>query len=110
MINKGKGGINQDLGININTLLYIKYIIIKDLLYSTGIYTQYFVTTYKIKESKKEYLYIYIKNIQPYICESLCGIPESNTTLYINYMSIKIYTYMGIVLKKRSELAKSLQT
>ena len=56
------------------------------------------------------YTYTYIKNIQPYICKSHCYIPESNATLYINYMSIKIHAYMAIVLKKRSELAKSLQT
>ena len=30
----------------------------KDLLYSTGNYTQYFVITYKGKESEKEYIYI----------------------------------------------------
>ena len=28
----------------------------KDLLYSTGNYTQYFVITYKGKESEKEYI------------------------------------------------------
>ena len=32
--------------------------IIKDLLYSTGNSTQYFVITYKGKESEKEYIYI----------------------------------------------------
>ena len=36
------------MGINISTLLYIKTYIIKDLLYSTGNYTQYFVTIYKV--------------------------------------------------------------
>ena len=49
---KRRGGINQDLGINIYTLLYIKQITNKDLLYSTGNYTQYFVITYEGKESK----------------------------------------------------------
>ena len=34
---------------NIYTLLHIKYINSKDLLYSTGNYTQYFLTTYKEK-------------------------------------------------------------
>ena len=48
-------GINKEDGINIYTLLYIKYITNKDLLYSTGNYTQYFVITYKRKESEKEY-------------------------------------------------------
>ena len=30
----------------------------KDLAYSTGNYTQYFVITYKGRESKKDYIYI----------------------------------------------------
>ena len=42
----------------------------KDLPYSTGNYTQYFVITYKGKESEKDY-----------IAESLCCTPETNTTL-----------------------------
>ena len=54
---KEGGGINQDFGINIYTPLYIKQITNKDLLYSTGNYTQYFVITYKGKES--EYIYMY---------------------------------------------------
>ena len=89
---KGKdvGGINQEFGINIYTLLYIKQITNRDLLYSTGNYTQYFVITYKGKESEKEYIYnIYIiYNIQIYITESLCYTPETNTTLLINYIPI----------------------
>ena len=61
---KGKyseGGIKQELGINIHTQLYIKQTTNKDLLYSTGKYTQYFVITYKGKESeKKKKIYMYI--------------------------------------------------
>ena len=41
-------------GINIHTLLYIREIINKDLLYSTGNVTQYSVITYMRKESEKE--------------------------------------------------------
>ena len=55
-----QGGINQEVGIDTYTLLYVKQVINKDLLYSTGKYTQYFVITYKGKESEKEYIYIYI--------------------------------------------------
>ena len=44
----------------------------KDLLYTTGTYTQYFVRTYKGKESEKIYICI---------TESLCCTPETNTTL-----------------------------
>ena len=51
---KGGGGINQEVGINIYTLLYIKQIINKDLLYSTGNATQYSVIIYMGKECEKE--------------------------------------------------------
>ena len=55
---QGKGGqINQEFGINTYTLLYIKWINDKDLLYSTG--PQYLVITYNEKESEKEYIYTY---------------------------------------------------
>ena len=39
--------------------------------------TQYFVITYKGKESEREYIYI----IYMFISESLCCTPETNTTL-----------------------------
>ena len=48
-------GINWKIGTDIYTLLYIKQISIdKDLLYSTGNSTQYYVMTYMGKESKKK--------------------------------------------------------
>ena len=63
---KGKGwgqGLNQELGINIYTLLYIKQVTNKDLLYSTGNSTQYSVMAYMGKESKRKntsgYMYMY---------------------------------------------------
>ena len=46
------GGINWEFGINIYTLLYIKEINNKDLLYSTGNYIQYLVIAYNGKESE----------------------------------------------------------
>ena len=48
------GGINWEIGNDIYTLLYIKQITNKDLLYNTGNSTQYSVMTYMGKESKKE--------------------------------------------------------
>ena len=42
----GGGGMNWEIVIDIYTLLYIKQITNKDLLYSTGNSTQYFVMTY----------------------------------------------------------------
>ena len=57
MVTKGemwRGGVNQELGINIHTPLYIRQITNKNLLYSTGNSTQYSVITYMRKESEKE--------------------------------------------------------
>ena len=54
------GGINQEIRINIYILLY--KIDNKNLLYSTGNSTQYSVTAYMGKESKKKksgYMYMY---------------------------------------------------
>jgi len=53
-------GINWEIGIDTCTLLYIKLITNKDLLYSTGNSTQYSIMTYTEKNLKKSgYLYIY---------------------------------------------------
>ena len=41
----GEGRIVTEFGINIYTLLYLKWITNKDLLYTTGNYAQYYVTT-----------------------------------------------------------------
>ena len=65
MVTKGesmvrRGEINQEFGISTYILLYIKWITNKDLLYSTGKSTQYSVMTYMGKESKKEWIYIYV--------------------------------------------------
>ena len=59
---KGNVGGSDKLGIGINiyTRLYIKQITNKDLLYSRGNSTQYYVITYMGKESEKEWRYIYI--------------------------------------------------
>ena len=47
------GGIDWETGIDIYTLLYMKWVTNKDLLYSTGNSTHYSVMTYIRKESKK---------------------------------------------------------
>ena len=59
---QGKVGglVNEEHGINICMLLYIKQGSNKDLLHSTGNYTEYFIITYKGKIMKKEYTYAYI--------------------------------------------------
>ena len=58
----GGGGINWKIGIDVYTLLYIKYITNKELLYSTGNSTQYSLMVYmgNLKKSGDIYLYIYI--------------------------------------------------
>ena len=56
---EGWRGINQEVRINRYTLIYIKSIINKDLLYSTGNSTQHSVITYMGKESEKEFSYMY---------------------------------------------------
>ena len=74
---KERGGINEEFGISRYTLLYIKEINNKDLLYNTGNCIQYLVITYNGKESEKEYMYyicIYI-----YGTESLCLVHQKLT-------------------------------
>ena len=59
---QGRKGQRDKLGdgIDIYTLLYIKQITNKNLLYSTGNSTQYSVMTYMEKESKKEWIHVYV--------------------------------------------------
>ena len=54
---------NGETGADIYPLLYIKQITNKDLLYSTRNSTQYSVTTYMGKESKEEWIYVYVQLI-----------------------------------------------
>ena len=41
----GEGGIDWEFGIDMYTLLYLKWIINKDLLYNTGNSAKYYITT-----------------------------------------------------------------
>ena len=56
---------------NIYTLLYMKFVTNKDLLYSAGNYSQHLVINYNGKETEKEYIYIYIYKTE-YIYIFLC--------------------------------------
>ena len=49
-----RGRINQELGMNVYTVLYTRQISSKDLQYSKGNSTQYSVIIYVRKESEKE--------------------------------------------------------
>ena len=71
----GEGGINWEVENDIFTLLHIKQITNKNLLYSTGKSTQYSVMTYIRIESKKG------MDIGIYITDSLCCSAETSTTL-----------------------------
>ena len=74
---KGKQevGINQqELGINKYMLLYIKQMTNKDLLCSIENYTQYFIVTYKGRESEKGGVYICV-------CVCVCICVKNRTAL-----------------------------
>ena len=62
MATRGKegGGINCEIGIDIYTLLYIKWVNNKPLLYSPENSTQSSVMAYMGKESKNEWIYVYV--------------------------------------------------
>ena len=63
MVTSGKregGEINWETGIDMYTLQYMKQITNKNQLYNTGNSTQYSVITYLGKESKKEWIYVYV--------------------------------------------------
>ena len=51
---------NWEVGTGICTLLHVKQIINKDLLYIAGNYTQYSVIVYVEKEFEKEEIYEYV--------------------------------------------------
>ena len=53
-------GLIWEIGIDIYTLLQIKQVTNKDLLYSKRISTQYSVMTYMGKEAKKDFIYVYV--------------------------------------------------
>ena len=53
-------GINLEIGIDIDRVLYIKEITGKVLLYSTGISTQYSVMAYMRKEPNEEWVDLYV--------------------------------------------------
>ena len=76
---QGMGGaINWEIVIDIYTLLYIKWITNKNLLYNKEDSTQYSVLciSYVGTEPKKKWTYAYI-----YITDSLCCTAETNTIL-----------------------------
>lgn len=51
-------GINEEFGINVYTLLYMKQVNSNFLLHSTGNYIQYLVISFSGKEYEEEYMYV----------------------------------------------------
>ena len=51
---------NWETGVDIYTILYVKQITNKNLLYSTENFTQYSVMAHVGKESKKEWIRVYV--------------------------------------------------
>ena len=75
-------GIVREFGMDLYTLLYLKWIINKDLLTSTGNSAQYYVAAWMRGECGGK-MDIYIL-----MAESLCCPPETITTLLIGYTPI----------------------
>ena len=65
------------------TLLYLKWIANKNLLYSTWNSAQYFVATWVGGEFGGEWIHIYL------LAESLPCSPETITTLFVNRLSVQ---------------------
>ena len=55
-----------------HTLVYIKYITNRDLLYTIGKYTQHLVVTFNEKDDEKKYIYI-LSVLYMYVCMCITG-------------------------------------
>jgi len=94
MVNKGKrGGINWETGIDIYTLLYIKQITNKDLLYSEG--NSIFCNDPHGKRI--------LKRVDIWLCiaESLCCTPHTNNTVNQLYFKEKQKFILYVSSNKR---------
>ena len=67
-----RGRINQELGMNVYTVLYTRQISSKDLQYSKGNSTQYSVIIYVRKESEKEWVHIQTNHASVYLKLTQC--------------------------------------
>ena len=83
MVARGKDGVVREFGIDRNTLLYLKWITNKDLLYSTGNSAQCYVAAWMGGEFGGEWIHVYVC-----MAESLCCPSETITTLLISYSPI----------------------
>ena len=77
-------GIFREFGINMYTLLYLKWITNKDLLYSTWNFAKCYVAVWLGGEVGGEWTHIYVC-----MAESLCCSHETITTLFFSYTPIQ---------------------
>ena len=77
-------GIFREFGINMYTLLYLKWITNKDLLYRTWNFAQCYVAVWLGGEVGGEWTHIYVC-----MAESLCCSHETITTLFFSYTPIQ---------------------
>ena len=56
----GKEGIVGEFGMDMYTLLYLKWITNKDLLYSTGNSAECYVAAWRGEEFGREWIYVYV--------------------------------------------------
>ena len=54
-------GIIRELGMDMYTLLYLKWITNKDLLYSTWNFAQHYVAAWMVEEFGEERIHVYIR-------------------------------------------------
>ena len=75
------GGRESEFGMDMCTLLYLKWITNKDLLYGTGISAQCYLAAWMERS---------VGRMDTCVCvaESLCSPPETITTLLIGYTPI----------------------
>ena len=74
---RGKAG--REFGMDMNTLVYLKWVTNKDLLYSTWNSAQCYVAAWMGGEFGGEWIHAYVT------AESLCCTSETITTLLISY-------------------------
>ena len=79
----GEGTV-RELGMDMHTLLYLKWITNKVLLYSTGNSAQYYVATWMEEGFGGEWIHVYTCMVESLWCAS-----EIITTLLIDYTPIK---------------------
>ena len=84
MVARGKDGVVREFGIDRNTLLYLKWITNKDLLYSTGNSAQCYVAAWMGGEFGGEWIHVYVCMAESLYCPS-----ETITTLLISYTPIQ---------------------